>query len=75
MNAPMKVIYKRGFYNAEGREITQAAFYALKAAAMVKQIGRYAASRYAISNGSSLRLFCLAQQLQATNKFDKAGKV
>lgn len=63
-----------GFYNVKGVEITRAAFFALKAAAMIKQIGRDAASRYAINNGSSLRLFCLAQQLAAVNKFDTSCK-
>lgn len=64
-----------GYYDKHGNEITQAAFYAIKAAMMVKQIGRDAAQRYAIRNGSSLRLFCLAQQLQAANKFDKAEPI
>lgn len=63
-----------GFYDANGREITRAAFFALKAAMLVRQIGRNAAIRYCVNNGSSLRLFCLAQQLQAANKFDTSCK-
>ena len=54
-----------GYYNAAGEQMTRAAFFALKAATMRKQIGRYAAMRYAIKNGSSLSLFRLACQLLA----------
>ena len=64
-----------GFYNAQGQAMTREAFYALRAAQMVKQIGRYAARKYALKSGASLRLFYLAQQLEAINKFDKADKV
>lgn len=64
-----------GFYSKEGREITRAAFFALKAARMVKQIGHCAARSYCLNNGSSLALFRLAQQLQAANKFDRVGQV
>jgi len=64
-----------GFYDVNGREITRAAFFALKAATMARSIGRYAAMQFALKNGSSLRLFCLAQQLIAANKFDATGKI
>jgi len=59
-----------GFYNSEGKEITRAAFFSLKSAAMIKQIGRYAALAYCIKNGGSLRLFTLARQLQAMDKIN-----
>lgn len=64
-----------GFYNAAGNEITAKAFFALKAAAMAKSIGRYAAIRYCLNNGSSFALFRLAQQLMAANKFDRLNRV
>lgn len=59
-----------GFYNANRMEITRAAFFALKAAAMVKSIGRYAAIRYCLNNGSTYSLFRLAQQLMAAEKIN-----
>lgn len=69
------MLVPRGFYNAQGQEMTSKAFYALKAAMMARQIGRYAAIRYALNNGSTYSLFRLAQQLHATNKVDKAERI
>lgn len=59
-----------GFYNAAGVEISAGAFHALMAVAMLPTIGKYAAMHYAIKNGSTYRLFTLARQLHAVNKFD-----
>ena len=53
------------YANSHGQEISKAAFYALKAARMQHQIGRYAAQRYALNNGSTAALLRLALQLQA----------
>lgn len=58
------------YYNIKGEEITRAAFFALRAAQMRKQIGRDAATRYAIKNGSSQRLIRIAYQLQAAMDAD-----
>jgi len=58
-------------YNAQGERMTQAAFYSLKAAMMISQIGRYAALLHCLKNGGSLRLFTLARQLLAVQKFDR----
>lgn len=73
-NQPAKIhillIEHTGYYDRNGNEITQAAFYALKAAAMVQTVGRYAAKQYALRMGSTLALFRLAQQLQAMDKIN-----
>lgn len=53
-----------GHYNERGEMITQATFYALLAARMCRQIGEWAAERFAVRNGSTVRLFKLAVQLQ-----------
>ena len=58
-----------GFYNAAGIEITSHAFHALKAVALLPTIGRWAAMRYA-TKYSTTRLYRIARQLQAANKFD-----
>jgi len=67
-NPERSLLVHTGYYDKHGNEITQTAFYAIKAAMMVAQIGRDAAMRYCLKNGSTLALFRLAQQLQATEK-------
>lgn len=69
MLVPINSSYS-GYYDRNGREVTKAAFSALKAAQMAGQIGRYAAIRYALNNGSSFALFRLAQQLMAMDKIN-----
>lgn len=56
-----------GYYDAQGRQITRAAFYAIKAAAMRQQIGKYAARQYYLrrSGAHSLHLYRIACQLTA----------
>ena len=59
------------FYDDHGNPITQAAFYAIKAARMRQAIGRDAAKRHALNNGSSARLFRIACQLEAGREREK----
>ena len=63
-----------GFYNAAGQEITSQAFHALKAVALLPTIGQWAAYRYAVKH-STARLYRIARQLQAANKFDKLNSL
>lgn len=56
-----------GYYNQHGQQITRATYYAILAAKMRKLIGRDAALRMAIKNGSTSSLFRLACQLQAAS--------
>ena len=50
--------------------MSQTAYHAITAAKHRKQWGRYAARRYALKRGVSMRLYRLACQLEA---MDKAG--
>jgi len=53
------------FATESGEVVTRAAYFAILAARMRSSIGRYAAQRYALNNGSTLSLYRLACQLQA----------
>lgn len=75
MNTSTSSTTSTGFYNQQGMEMTKAAFYALKAALAMKQIGYYAAMRHAVKNGSTIRLFTLAVQLIVADKFDKSESI
>lgn len=59
------LIPQSSYVTAEGNYVSAKVFYAIKAAAMRQRIGRDAALRYAVKNGSTSSLFRTACQLTA----------
>lgn len=53
------------YHDDHGRPITRAAWAALAAARMRPRVGRWAALRWGLKNGASLRLQTIARQLLA----------
>jgi len=53
------------YYDQHGNDVSQATFYALKGSALYRTIGRWAAQRYVLNNGSTLHLLTMARQLNA----------
>ena len=63
MNKPL--IINGSYYNAEGAQICSNAYHALYAATLKKQVGRWAALRYAMKRGVLPATYRLACQLVA----------
>jgi len=61
------------YYNADGMQICSSAYHALYAATIKKQVGRWAALRYAIKRGvlpSTYRLACQLVAMQQAEEKD-----
>jgi len=71
MNKPL--IINGSYYNAEGMQICSSAYHALYAATLKKQVGRWAALRYAMKRGvlpSTYRLACQLVAVQMAEEKD-----
>ena len=65
------IIVKGSYYTAEGMQICSNAYHALYAATLKKQIGRWAALRYAMKRGVLPSTYRLACQLVAVQQAEE----
>lgn len=68
-----KQIPTTSYVTADGSYVSAQVFYAIKAAAMRRSIGRDAAIRYALAHGTTRRLYRIACQLHAIMQAELAA--
>ena len=66
------LIVNGSYYNAEGMQICASAYHALYAATIKKQVGRWAALRYAMKHKVLPSTYRLACQLVAMQRIEEA---